>query len=249
MSSEEPPAADAEFNGSNGDVEPEHREPVLTNDKLSCVGMNLTSIPAELGSTYGDKVRQLDFSYNQIRKIENLEKFKNLQSLVLDDNEVVSEQKLPSMPSLHTLCVNSNNITDLKAFLDCLTKSCPNLKYLSMLKNPACPNYFVGKDFDDYQRYRYYVLYRLKKLKFLDSSAVTAEELKEAGRVGPYMIILKPDESQYEKKSEPAPTEEYQPLSAESAPEGKGSARFGMSNYVYYGKHSEGNRFIMNDDL
>jgi hypothetical protein len=54
-----------------------------------------------------------------------------------------------------------------------------------MLKNPACPNYFVGKDFEDYQRYRYfaplilsfitskkrlYVLYRLKNLKFLDYS-------------------------------------------------------------------------------
>jgi len=80
---------------------------------------------------------------------------------------------------------------------------------------------------------------------------VTDEERKEAQRQGPYMIILKPDQAQYTKKPEPAADDEpvYEPLSPDSAPEGTGSARFGVSNYVYYGKHSEGNRFIMNQDL
>jgi len=141
-------------------------KPVLDGDQLSLVGLNLTAVPVGLASTYGDNVRKLDFSYNQISTIERLDQFKQLQSLVLDNNELVSEQKFPVLPVLHTLCVNSNNIDDLKLFLDCLTKSCPNLKYLSMLKNPACPNYFVGKDFDDYKRYRYYVLFRLKKSSF-----------------------------------------------------------------------------------
>jgi hypothetical protein len=45
-----------------------------------------------------------------------------------------------------------------------------------MMKNPACPNYFTGKDSDDYRRYRQFVLARLSKLKFLDASAVTASE-------------------------------------------------------------------------
>lgn len=39
--------------------------------------------------------------------------------------------------------------------MDFVEYSFPNLRYLSMLKNPACPNYFVGKDFDDYKRYRF----------------------------------------------------------------------------------------------
>ena len=78
-----------------------------------------------------------------------------------------------------------------------------------MLKNPACPNYFIGKDSDDYQRYRYsvllvivayhyyryYVLHRLKKLKFLDSTPVSSKERKEAERVGPYSLPAKPDDS------------------------------------------------------
>jgi hypothetical protein len=62
-----------------------------------------------------------------------------------------------------------------------------------MLKNPACPNYFVGKDGEDYKRYRYFVLFKLKKLKFLDSSPVSAEERKQAEKQGAYMIPAKPD--------------------------------------------------------
>jgi hypothetical protein len=34
---------------------------------------------------------------------------------------------------------------------------------------------FSGRDTDDYQRYRYYVLFRLKDLRFLDSSSVTED--------------------------------------------------------------------------
>jgi len=120
-----------------------------------------------------------------------------------------------------------------------------------MLKNPACPNYFTGKDFEDYKRYRYYVLFRLKKLKFLDSSPVSSAERKEANRVGPYMIPAKPDESQYKQPKEKPKesTGDLPMLPNELQPEGKGAARFGVSSYVYYGKHSEGNRFIMNEDL
>ncbi len=88
----------------------------------------------------------------------------------------------------------------------------------------------------------------MKKLKFLDSSNVTAEERKEASRVGPYMITAKPTQ-----QAAPETPQESVPmlptLPSDLQPEGKGSARFGVSSYVYYGKHSEGNRFIMNDDL
>jgi len=68
--------------------------------------------------------------------------------------------------------------------MDSVSKSFPNLKYLSMLKNPSCPNFLLdGKGADDYRRFRYYVIYRMNGLKFLNSSAVTAEELKQAKKV------------------------------------------------------------------
>jgi len=226
--------------------------PELKGDHLSLFGMNIETIPESLGETYGDIVKHLDLSHNQLTKLDNLERFTHLTSLVADNNQLQSSQISIKNSSLQTLWVNNNNIDDLKTFLDCIEKAFPNLTYLSMLKNPACPNYFTGGDADDYQRYRYYVLYRLRNLKFLDSTPVSAAERKEASRVGPYMITARPDSSQYHRNdiSEDIRSQDPLPiLPGNLQPEGKGPARFGMTTYVYYGKHSEGNRFIMNDEL
>ena len=65
-----------------------------------------------------------------------------------------------------------------------------------MLKNTACPDYFVGKDADDYARYRYYCLHRLPRLLFLDSKQVDDKERKEAKRVGHLVRVAKPDTQQ-----------------------------------------------------
>lgn len=46
--------------------------------------------------------------------------------------------------------VNNNNIADLDVFIQTLKKSFPNLMYLSMLKNPACPELIA----EDHKRYR-----------------------------------------------------------------------------------------------
>ena len=82
---------------------------------------------------------------------------------------------IPSIPHLHTLTLNKNKIGDLEGFLTQVKNSCPRLSYLSLLFNAACPNELVGKDDEDYRRYRYLVLNALPNLKFLDSNAVTAE--------------------------------------------------------------------------
>ncbi len=42
------------------------------------------------------------------------------------------------------------------------------------------------------QLYRYYVLYKLPQLTFLDSRPVSSEERKEAKRVGQFMRVVKP---------------------------------------------------------
>jgi len=135
--------------------------------------------------------------------------------------------------------------------MDAIAKCFPNLTYLSMLKNPACPNYFTGKDMDDYKRYRLYVIYRMKKLKFLDYSPVTNEERKEATKRGPYLVTVKADLTQL-KTQNPVKEDDTSALPSlpdTLQPEGKGAARFGISNYVYVGKHSEGNRFITDENL
>ena len=45
---------------------------------------------------------------------------------------------------------------------------------------------------------RYYVLYKLPRLKFLDSSQVNSAEIAEAKRVGPFMQVVRPKEDSVE---------------------------------------------------
>lgn len=215
---------------------------------LSLVGRDLLRIPREV-SKYGAEVKSLDLSYNSIEVMENIDRFANLTSLIVDNNQLQSEQSFPYLEKLKTLSVNNNNITDLKMFIDNIKDKFPQLTYMSMIKNPACPNEITGKDSDDYQRYRLYVLYRLKNLRFLDSSPVTEEEKREANRVGHLSLPARPDPSQYQQRSAPATEESYSTLPQDLKQEGVGRASFGVSSYVYYGRQSEGNRFIMNDDL
>jgi len=80
---------------------------------LAIVGQGMTSIPNFPEKIY-PQVISLDLSFNQISVINGLEKFAQLKNLVLDNNEVISEQNLPKLDSLDTLWVNGNNITDLK---------------------------------------------------------------------------------------------------------------------------------------
>ncbi|KAN0023469.1 hypothetical protein ACTFIU_010757, partial [Dictyostelium citrinum] len=160
-------------------------------------------------------IKTLDLSYNNIKKVESLESFKQLTSLVLDNNRIGSNNTFPNLPNLKTLSLNNND-------------------------NPACPNYyFTGLDFNDYQKYRYYILYHLKNLKFLDSTPVTPEEIKEAERQGIYSIPAKPTQQDIipDEVDEDEPV--YKSLSSELAQEGKGKASFGVSTYVYYGRQSE----------
>lgn len=144
----------------------------------------------------------------QHSKIENIERFTRLQSLVLDNNSIeslasITDESGSSMSKqctqhLETLWLNNNRLMDLDEVLDVLADKSrfPRLSYLSLLKNPCCPNEFTGGDTDDYQRYRYYVLWRLKGLKFLDSRQVTPEERREAEKRGQFCKVAKPD---YEK--------------------------------------------------
>ncbi|KAK3553599.1 hypothetical protein QTP70_006069 [Hemibagrus guttatus] len=87
---------------------------------------------------------------------------------------------------------------DIEALLEHLQEVTPALEYLSLLGNEACPNQLVSldKDEDDYQRYRYFVLHKLKNLKFLDSRRVTQTEHLEAQARGAFMKVVKPKTEQ-----------------------------------------------------
>jgi hypothetical protein len=84
------------------------------------------------------------------------------------------------LENLSTLCVNDNKIENLAIFINNIAASCPNLVYLSMLKNKAAPSYFNGGTLIEYNYYRHYVISKLHNLKMLDDKAITPEERNQA---------------------------------------------------------------------
>ncbi|XP_062586960.1 leucine-rich melanocyte differentiation-associated protein-like [Saccostrea cucullata] len=244
--------ADEEYEATEEMEENDVLKPVFVDGMLSLAGQDVTRIPIEAVHEFAGKTRRLDLSFNCLRSLEGLESFTQLEELVLDNNELDDGIRLPQLKNLHTVTLNKNKITNLDQLLDNLSCNLPNLTYLSLLSNEACPNQLssLDKDDEDYQRYRYYVLFRLPGLKFLDSTNVKEEELAEAKRVGPYMQVIKVKEDEIEHKEEedeePAP---FSPLPKSTKSLDKPIASFGKSKYIYYGKQSEGNRFIRNKDL
>jgi len=225
---------------------------LFENGQLLIVGQGLPEIPLLLAEKYGSIVKRLDLSYNSISTLKNLEKFLHLEELILDNNSLTSPLTFPKLPKLHTLWMNKNQIRDVGACFEkkLVVKNLPSLNYVSLLNNPGCPNELTQKDPNDYKRYRYLLLYRIPKLVFLDAAKVTPKERKEGKRVGHLMVVARPAAAPAAASS---PTTEkdpgYQPLPQEVSEGGTRGAVFGLSEYIYYGKNSEGNRFILNHDL
>ncbi|XP_006818104.1 leucine-rich melanocyte differentiation-associated protein-like [Saccoglossus kowalevskii] len=225
---------------------------ILEGNQVSYIGFDIDSIPEFIIKKYGSSAKRLDLSFNCLRTLEGIDKFLNLQELVLDNNNLDDTLVFPHLPHLHILTVNKNKITDIDAFVDKVRENLPSLEYLSLLGNIACPNELSApdKDEEDYQRYRYFVLYRLPNLKFLDSNPVSYNERCEAKRVGSYMKIVKPPEEMFDgEESQSPPTSPYTPLPQSVKEGGQHKGTFGQCRYMYYGRHSEGNRFIRNNDL
>ncbi|CAM4592086.1 unnamed protein product [Caretta caretta] len=142
---------------------------------------------------------------------------------------------------------------NLESLLDHLADVVPSLEYLSLLGNMACPNELVSKDKDedDYQRYRYFVLHKLTNLKFLDTRKVTKWEREEALLRGAFMKVVKPMDAKASSSdtASVSPETHYTPLPSGSRDLTNHRGVLGKCRYVYYGKHSEGNRFIRDDQL
>ncbi|XP_066995681.1 leucine-rich melanocyte differentiation-associated protein [Anabrus simplex] len=226
---------------------------VFENSRLSFVGQDCQKIPSVLAQLYGPRVQFLDLSFNCLTTLHGIEKFMNLKELVLDNNNLNDKFFLPRLQHLHTLSLNKNNITNLELLLTKVSHNLPCLHYLSLLGNVACPNQLsdADKDEEDYQRYRYYVLHCLPHLRFLDSRPVTPEEKREADRRGQFMKVIRPntEASIGDELSSSLTSSAYSPLPNSGRDIGDHQGAYGKCRYRYSGKHSEGNRFILNNDL
>ena len=234
----------------------EEEDAVLTGDLLTYAGQDAVVFPPRLVRQYAHVARRVDLSYNSLTSLDGIGEFKELKELILDNNRLRDGFRLPLLPKLQTLSINKNMINDLEVLLESILKNCPNITFLSLLGNICCPNELscLDKDEEDYQRYRYFLIHKLPRLKFLDSRAVSGKERQEAIRVGAFMRIVQPasdDLAKQAKRQTPGDGDEseYSPLSQRLAQEGNHKGTYGVCRYVYYGRHSEGNRFIRNNDL
>eukprot|EP00004_Rigifila_ramosa_P025145 TRINITY_DN7474_c0_g1_i1.p1 TRINITY_DN7474_c0_g1~~TRINITY_DN7474_c0_g1_i1.p1 ORF type:complete len:183 (-),score=38.08 TRINITY_DN7474_c0_g1_i1:3-551(-) len=103
------------------------------------------------------------------------------RSFFFSSSSEQSKQSLPYLPKLTTLSLNGNIIDSLSLFLDALSISAPNLTNISLLKNPGVPGFSAPPE--EVTRYRCYLVNRLPKLKYIDTSPVTETERKESRRV------------------------------------------------------------------
>ncbi|KAL9846919.1 leucine-rich melanocyte differentiation-associated protein isoform 1-T1 [Geothlypis trichas] len=97
---------------------------------------------------------------------------------------------------------------------------------------------------------RYFVLHKLTNLKFLDTRKVTRREREEALIRGAFMKVVKPKDAKASGAAASAsPEMHYTPLPSGSRDLTNHRGILGKCRYIYYGKHSEGNRFIRDDQL
>ncbi|XP_050310563.1 U2 small nuclear ribonucleoprotein A' [Anthonomus grandis grandis] len=122
-----------------------------------------------LGAT-GDQFDTIDFSDNDIRKLDGFPYLKRLKCLLLNNNRIVriADHLEEYIPNLESLILTGNQIEEL-GDLEALY-SLENLTTLSLLLNPVTSK----------PHYRLYVIYKLPQLKLLDFRKIKQKERSEA---------------------------------------------------------------------
>ncbi len=96
-------------------------------------------------------IAEVDLSFNQIDNVEALDVFPSLKILMLDHNNLTSLTSFPNLPRLETLSLSYNGIRDLDSFLVQLTSKFPNLKNLNVMKNPMNPMFESESKYSDFR--------------------------------------------------------------------------------------------------
>lgn len=221
------------------------------DDGLQLQKRELSCVPADVAKKEGPSTISLDLTSNELKSGENLELFVNLRTLILDHNKLSTLEPFPMMEKLETLWLNNNEFADVGAVTNEIRDRYPNLTYLSLLRNPLCPNlYFDQGNEEKYQRYRMSVICRLPKLESLDALPVTPGERERANRVGQFLVVAKAKYENPEDHDESAAVDQesvYKDVKLDQ--QGKPAAYLGRGKIKYDGRQSEGNRFIGNESL
>ncbi|KAF2901298.1 hypothetical protein ILUMI_04876 [Ignelater luminosus] len=122
-----------------------------------------------LGAT-GDQFDTIDFSENDIRKLDGFPYLKRLKCLLMNNNRIVriGQHLEEHIPNLESLVLTGNHIEEL-ADLDPLV-TLEKLSVLSLLHNPVTAK----------PHYRLYLVYKLPQLRLLDFRKIKMKEREEA---------------------------------------------------------------------
>lgn len=125
-----------------------------------------------LGATL-DQFDTIDFSDNEVRKLDGFPLLKRLKTLLMNNNRIcrIGENLEQSLPSLTELILTSNNIQEL-GDLDPLA-SVKTLTLLSLLRNPVTNK----------KHYRLYVINKIPQIRVLDFQKVKLKERQEAEKM------------------------------------------------------------------
>ncbi|XP_047218509.1 U2 small nuclear ribonucleoprotein A' [Girardinichthys multiradiatus] len=125
-----------------------------------------------LGATL-DQFDTIDFSDNEVRKLDGFPLLKRLKTLLMNNNRIcrIGENLEQSLPSLRELVLTNNSIQEL-GDLDLLA-SVKTLTLLSLLKNPVTNK----------KHYRLYVINKIPQIRVLDFQKVKLKERQEAEKM------------------------------------------------------------------
>ncbi|XP_028436095.1 U2 small nuclear ribonucleoprotein A' isoform X2 [Perca flavescens] len=125
-----------------------------------------------LGATL-DQFDTIDFSDNEVRKLDGFPLLKRLKTLLMNNNRIcrIGENLEQSLQSLTELVLTSNNIQEL-GDLDPLA-SVKTLTLLSLLRNPVTNK----------KHYRLYVINKIPQIRVLDFQKVKLKERQEAEKM------------------------------------------------------------------
>ncbi|KAL7406649.1 hypothetical protein ABVT39_023950 [Epinephelus coioides] len=125
-----------------------------------------------LGATL-DQFDTIDFSDNEVRKLDGFPLLKRLKTLLMNNNRIcrIGENLEHSLPGLTELVLTNNNIQEL-GDLDPLA-SVKTLNLLSLLRNPVTNK----------KHYRLYVINKIPQIRVLDFQKVKLKERQEAEKM------------------------------------------------------------------
>ncbi|XP_076143497.1 U2 small nuclear ribonucleoprotein A' [Alosa pseudoharengus] len=125
-----------------------------------------------LGATL-DQFDTIDFSDNEIRKLDGFPLLKRLKTLIMNNNRIcrIGENLEQSLPSMKELILTNNNIQEL-GDLDPLA-TVKTLTLLSLLRNPVTNK----------KHYRLYVINKIPQVRVLDFQKVKLKERQEAEKM------------------------------------------------------------------